>query len=325
MKAAPVRQRGVALLIALLVVALASVLVAGLLDRGELTLARTRNALRAEQAAAYGEGLEAYAAQVLMRDLADDPIDTRTDAWALPLPPQTVPGGTITAQLRDLNGCFNLNNLVAPSRTEAAVWRRRYARLLAALGLDPALVGATVDWLDADASPEAEGGAEDSAYLALPVPYRAANRVFAHVSELRLVRGVDGAAYARLLPEVCALPPGNALNLNTANPPVLMSLAPGMTQALAERIALDGRARWTSVEDALAEAQRQGVVLAPAERVGLGVSSHYFLAHGEIELDGLPIVFDSLLERRIGADGGVRVLARSRGGDVLAPTAPPLP
>ena len=62
------RQRGVALLIALLVVALATILIAGLLDRGGLTAARTRNELREMQAENYAKGLEDYAARVLWQD-----------------------------------------------------------------------------------------------------------------------------------------------------------------------------------------------------------------------------------------------------------------
>jgi general secretion pathway protein K len=313
----PHRQRGVALLIALLAVALALVLIASLLDRGELALARTRNVLRGEQAIAYSEGLEAFAAQVLMRDLDDSPgLDSFSDSWAIPLPPQQVPGGTLSARMTDLNGCFNLNNLVSPSAPEAAVWRRRLDNLLVALELDPSLVGAIVDWLDADGSIDNEGGAEDSAYLAQPVPYRTANRVFAHVSELRLVRGIGNEVYARLAPEVCALPPGTTLNLNTASTAVLMSLDSRMTEALALRIRQDGQARWTSVDNALNEAENQGVRIPPENRLGLGVTSSYFLARGEITLDDIPFSFSSLLERVTGgARGGVHVLARNRGAE----------
>jgi general secretion pathway protein K len=310
----PHRQRGVALLIALLAVALALVLIGSLLDRGELALARTRNVLRGEQAIAYSEGLEAFAAQVLMRDLDESPgLDTSSDSWALPLPPQQVPGGTLSARMTDMNGCFNLNNLVSP---EAALWRRRLDNLLVALELDPSLVGAIVDWLDADGSIDNEGGAEDSAYLAQPVPYRTANRVFAHVSELRLVRGISNEVYARLAPEVCALPPGTTLNLNTASTAVLMSLDSRMTEALALRIRQNGQARWTSVDSALSEAENQGVRIPPENRAGLGVTSRYFLARGEITLDAIPFSFSSLLERVTGtARGGVHVLARSRGAE----------
>ena len=105
-------QRGVALLIALLVVALATILIAGLLDRGGLTAARTRNALREAQARNYAKGLEDYAARVLTQDSHnDDSKDTSADIWAVPLPPTPVPGGDITATMTDLDGRFNLNNL----------------------------------------------------------------------------------------------------------------------------------------------------------------------------------------------------------------------
>ncbi len=312
------RQRGVALLIALLAVALAVVLIAGLLDRGELAFARTRNALRAAQANAYADGLESYAAQVLARDLDEGPLDTHSDIWALPLPPQQVPGGRIVAQMHDLNGCFNLNNLAAADAALAAVWRERLRNLLAALELDPALAAAIVDWLDADANIDAEGGAEDAAYVVQSVPYRAGNRVFAHVSELRLVRGVGNEVYARLAPQVCALPAGTHLNLNTATTAVLMALDSRITPTLADRIRQDGAARWPDVDSALRELEQQGIVLA--DRRGLGVSSAYFLARGDVSLDGVPFAFASLVERRRGgADGGVHVLMRSQGADAAGP------
>ena len=314
MRAGLQRQRGVALVIALLAVALAVILIAALLDRGELAHARTRNVLRGSQAIAYADGLEAYAAQVLVRDLDDGRVDTRADIWALPLPPQDVPGGRISASLRELNGCFNVNNLAVDDATLAGLWRERLRRLLGALELDPALAGAIADWIDGDGHADPGGGAEDAAYLSQALPYRAANRPLAHVSELRLVRGVGGEVYARLVPEVCALPPGTDLNLNTASLAVLMSLDTRITPALAGRVHLDGQARWNDVDGALAEWSRQGVDLA--DRRGLGVASSYFLARADIVLDEVPFPMASLLERRAGgADGGVHVLMRSRGAD----------
>ena len=70
-------QRGVALLSAILVVAIAVVLVAALLDAGEASRARARNALRAEQTWQLLHGLEGWAALTLRRDLAD--VDSRDD------------------------------------------------------------------------------------------------------------------------------------------------------------------------------------------------------------------------------------------------------
>jgi general secretion pathway protein K len=303
---APVRQRGVALLIALLVVALATVLIAGLLDRAELTAARTRNVIRGEQADAFALGLEAYAARVLLRDLEQGQFDANGDLWSLPLPPTPVPGGTISATMRDLNGCFNLNNL-APDNPNAAVWRDRFRRLLQAVRLDPSLAATVIDWIDADGD-AGDGGAEDGAYLAQNPPYRTANRRFVHVSELRLLRGFDGKAYAAIEPHVCALPAATDLNLNTATVPVLMTLATGVTEQVARRIWRDGQARYARIEEVLQELIDQRVLLDESQRVGLSVTSRYFLARGEITLDDLPFARLSLIDRK----DGVRVLQRSR-------------
>ena len=292
----PKHERGIALLIALLTVALAAVLIAGLLDRGELALARTRNALRGEQAEAYAQALEAYAARILIKDLDDGEQDDHSDLWASPLPPQQVPGGVMLASLTDLNGCFNLNNLGAG---DDGTWLTMFGRLLAAVGVDAEIATAVKDWI----------GPTDSAdgfYLAQPLPYRSAQRAFAHVSELRLVRGVTGEVYARLAPYVCALPPGTRINANTASVPVLQTL--GISKAQAESVWQGGQAHLTA--QSLHDLQGIDVRVVSSNRVG--VASSYFLARGDIRLDDVPFTFYSLIER---SQGAIRVVERSRGSD----------
>jgi general secretion pathway protein K len=312
MRRLPGRQRGVALLVALLVVALAVILVAALLDRGELALARTRNALRTQQADAYALGLETWAARVLVAAQADQPgRDTNASPWALPMPAQEVPGGVISATMRDLNGCFNLNNLSPRAGATRAQWSDMFRRLLLELELDPALREAVEAWLGEDAA-----GGEANHYLSLPVPYRPRGGVFAHESELRLVRGVDATVYARLAPHVCALPPGTRLNLNTADPVVLASLdglglPVTITRDLALKLWNRGQARYGSVAEF---AQEAGVPAALLPDTMFGVRSDYFLARAQVVLDGLPLAFSSLLER----GSGVRVLTRSRGSDAAS-------
>ncbi|MEO7916227.1 MAG: type II secretion system minor pseudopilin GspK [Dokdonella sp.] len=302
------RQRGVALIIALLAVALALVLIAGLMDRGELTFARTQNTLRGEQAQAYAEGLEAFAGRVLVKSSEEGPgIDASDSLWALPLPPQTVPGGLISAQMRDRNGCFNLNNL-APGIGSRQAWLEIFQRLLIGLQLNVDIADAAADWTDP--SPDSSG---DGWYLGQPVPYRRAARIFNHVSELRLLRNVDSRTYARLAPYVCALPGDTRLNINTASVPVLMSLSDQITRALAERVWQGGRAHWMDVQPFLDVLQTAGIADAARLSGLVSTSSNYFEARGDIELDDIPFSFVSLIERSQGVT--VRVLERSRGSD----------
>ncbi|UXI67564.1 type II secretion system minor pseudopilin GspK [Tahibacter amnicola] len=303
-------QRGVALIIALLVVALATVLIAGLTDRGELVAARTRNALRTSQADAYARGLEQYAARLLLKDLDEGRSDFRDDIWSVPMPPQDVPGGTISATVRDLDGCFNVNN-VWGSR-HAAVWQQRFAALLKALRLDPTLLDVVVDWLDGDLEPGGISrgvGAEDAYYAGVTPAYKTANRLFEHVSELRLLQGVDARVYAALAPHVCALPRNSTLNINTATIPVLQSLDPDITEELARRLWNDGKATFKDVLELQQELQRANVGLGPEFHLGLVTYSDYFQVRGDVVLDGLEFHPVSVLTRF----NGVRVLQRSRG------------
>lgn len=299
------RQRGVALLTALLVVALATVLLAGILDDGNTGLARTRNLVRAQQADALAAGLEEWALQVLLRDLANDgPRDYRDDGWASGIPPTDVPGGKVTGRMTDLGGRFNLNNLVVNGARDA-VAAERYARLLRALKLDPRIAEATIDYLDPDIDREIDG-AEDQHYLLQDPPRRAANRAMAHASELRLVRGVTREAWTALAPHVVALPAGTVVNVNTATPPVLMSLAEGLGGSAAERLAEN--ARYQDIAGFVAELGQLG--LPPVPTAGIGISSEYFLARADLQLDGIPFGYSSIIERR---EGRLRVVARARG------------
>ena len=300
-------QRGVALFTALLVVALAAVLLAMLFDSGEATYARSRNVLRFEQADQYALGLEAWAKDLLLRDISDDAgVDSRQDIWATPLLAVEVPGGTLHGTLRDLGGCFNLNNLV-DGGGEDELWGKRFRRLLRNLKIDPELGDAVADWVDADFE-QRPRGAEDTQYLLADPAYRAANRRFAHVSELRLVRGVTDEVYARLAPHVCALPFTTDINVNTATAPVLMSLADEVSESVAKRLAKDGRARYASVNEFGEEALKIGVRIT--ELKGLSTTSEFFLAQADVELDGIPFAYTSLIQRR---QGVLAVVARMRG------------
>ncbi len=300
------RQRGVALITAVLVVAIATLLIAGLLDRGDVALARTRNLTRGAQADALAMGVEDWALAALRQDaITGDGRDTRDDSWAQALPPTPVPGGVISGLMRDLNGCLNLNNLVRGDGADE-IELARFTRLLEILKLDPALAPAVVDWLDPNLLPETRG-AEDQAYAAARPPYRAANRFMSHISELRLVRGVDDKVYQALLPHVCATPPGSPINLNTASLEVIRALSPNMDETSARQLSASGASYGSVVEF---QERLQKLALAPVPDLHLDVKSTVFRAQANIELDGIPIVAVSLLQRD---RGRLRVIARGRG------------
>lgn len=300
------RQQGVALLAAIVVIALATVLVVGLLDRGEQSRARTRNVLRAEQTWQLAHGVELWAASVLRRDLEQSRgVDARGEAWGQPMPPIALPGGTLTGQLRDITGCLDLNRLGVEASANTQLQRLR--RLLLVLKRDPDLADAIADFIDADGDPRARG-AEDAVYLRRQPAYRAANRALFHLSELRLVQGVDGETFDALRPHVCVLPQPALLNLNFASPQVWMSLDEAITENLARQLWRDGQARFASIEAVRSELDQLGVPLFDAS--DLGTETQWFALDAELDVDGLPFQYAVLLRRE---ERGVRSWARLRG------------
>jgi general secretion pathway protein K len=294
----------VALLSAVLVAALAGILAAALAREQMLVLHRTGNVMQAEQAYLYGLGLETWARKILAEDPRDQ--DGATDLWAQPLPPVDVDGGVLNGLIVDLNGRFNVNNLLddaGPDEIQVA----RFRRLLAHLGLNPSLADAVVDWLDEDAM-QRPGGAEDQVYLSRRPQYRTANRDLASVSELRAIAGIDANAYAILEPHVTALPVRTAINVNTATAPVLASLHESISYATAELLVQGSRRKpYSSIDEFLQDAQ-----LPPDGRIseGLDVNSDFFLTLGVVTLGDIELRLFSVLYR---ADtGAIQMVARSQ-------------
>ena len=303
------RQRGVALLLALLVVAIATLISLRLFAVTSASLARSDSQSRLGDAQLLAQGMEDWALLMLRRDTElGDGIDTRNDSWASSLPPLPVPGGMVSGQLIDLDGHFNLNTLVRNGARDP-VAQARFSRLLAALKLDTGIADAVTDWIDIDNHALSQG-AEDLEYLRADPPYRAANRPLTHISELRLIKGVDAEAYKLLAPEVCALPEGTGFNINTASLAGFMSLADGITADLARRLWQEGRASYRSMTELVDQLGQAGVVLDPAAMSELKVSSVFFIARADVQLSGRPFHFYSQLQR---SSSGGRVIQRVQG------------
>ncbi len=199
------RQRGVILLSALVLVALAAVVAATLFFDTGMAARRAAGAYGMEEALQLAEGAEALAAYALAQD--KNQTDTQQDDWAQPTEPlEVAPEVVLQAQLYDLQGRFNLNMLVKADGTRDENSYKVFVRLLQLLELEPRFADFVVDMVDPDVQPQQQGG-EDSLYTSQQPPHRTGNLPLTSTSELMQIPGFTRDMYLKLAPHVTALPP----------------------------------------------------------------------------------------------------------------------
>jgi general secretion pathway protein K len=174
-----------------------------------------------DQAFLVSQGAEALAAYGLRQIYQNDARDHAFylgQGWDKPVGPvEVVPGVMLTASLEDLQGRFNINNLVDASTGQADVAQvQAFEALLENLELETKWAGYLVDWIDANNLPSTPDGAEDSVYTGLEPQYRTANRYITSISELLALPGFGRDRYMKLAPYIAALPHGSSDTLTTA-------------------------------------------------------------------------------------------------------------
>ncbi len=291
------------MLIVLLITAIASVVALGISERLALDLARTETMVQGIRANELSSGLEALAGRLLQVDNDNEPnYDYSGSVWANPLPGLPVPGGLVTGSMQSLDGRFNLNSLLSVSGTPDADTMQQCRRLLAALDLPVTIADALLDWQDGDSIPQPQG-AEDEFYRQLDPPYVAANQPFVHISELRLVAGIDRETYQRLLPHVTVLPADSLkarqININLATIPVLQSIDEIINAQRAATLLQQAQAPFTDIRSFLTSAVPELDRRAQdALQLRLKVRSDFFLAQADVLLGDRPQRYFALLERR---------------------------
>ena len=311
----PARQRGVAVLTAVLVVTLATVLAVNLLWQSSVDLRRTETLLLQDQARQYNLGGEELARVFLAKDYRNDPggMDTTKEIWATPLK-RDFEGGFFEGWLLDQQGRFDLNSLLDKNGQPDEKATRQFVRMLTLLPLESpldsntanSLMEATVDWIDPDTAPMLNG-AEDDRYTSREPPYRPANFWFVSVSELQAVEGYTAEIYAALAPHITALPPAGdqrrPININTATDVVLASLVDNENLASVESLL---NQEYAKVNDFTDEAPGFKAIESD-----ISVNSDWFLLSVTTSIGTTQSTLYSLLERR-----GENVAVRLRSFDV---------
>jgi general secretion pathway protein K len=298
----PNRERGIALITAILVVAIAAIIATSMMSRQNFDTRRTTNIIHRDQAIAYALGAEHWAGVELSKDSKTNNYDHLKENWAYELPPLPIDGGFINGKLQDLQGRFNLNSVLDPLQAE------RFIRLCQAINVEPDFIPALQDWIDSDTELR-DNGAEDDSYTLMDPPYRTANRFLADTSELLLVKGVSVQDYNNLTFYISALPGNSDINVNTASPLLLQSLTHDVTLPDVERII--GLRTDNPYQDIDFFVEDKAFAGKEISEDYLTVSSQYFLLTADVMLGSAPLTLQSVLHRTM--EGKITVIQRRFG------------
>ena len=313
-------ERGAALLVALLTVAMVATLAAaGLWQQWRAVEVEAAERQRAQANWVLSGALD-WARLILREDASTaGGVDHLGEPWAVPLREarlatflgasrDTDSGSSaersfLSGEIVDLQSRLNVSNLVETGRVSPA-GTRAFVRLFELLGLPAGQVTVMTQQLLRAQQAGQSVLAADGAPVPLPPQ---------EVSQLGWL-GLPPASIAAITPYVTVLPTRTPINLNTAPATVIYAAVDGIGLADAQRLVAQ---RSASHLRSLADAATH---LGPEARIGDGVasvSSNFFEVQGQLRLDQQVTVERSLLQRDRTL---VQTLRRQR---VSAATPPP--
>lgn len=268
-------QRGVAIVLAMGVVALAALTASALLVSQSTWSRQVELSAGHVQAQLMIQAGLDWARALLSDDRRLGNVDHLGEPWALQLPPIPVDNGSLAGRIEDQQGKFNLNNLLKGGKVDLAQLAR-FRRLLSILDLPPALADALAGRIEADRQPLTD------------------------TAELALLRGFDDERVrARLRPFVTALPRATAVNANTASPEVLAAVVEGLDLDGARALVAQRERRYFRSFPDFFRQLPPGLIV-PTQSIS--VSSDYFIATMRVSIGGAQALGVALLAR--GSTGG---------------------
>ncbi|MES2074432.1 MAG: type II secretion system minor pseudopilin GspK [Pseudomonadota bacterium] len=296
----PARQRGVAVITALLLTTLAVTIVASLFWQQQVQVRSMENQRLHLQTKWILRGALDWTRLILRQDGQDHQGYTwDQDVWATPLAEtrlddyverERVDGekydATLSGQIIDAQSRYNLANLADKKQVNPAQVAV-FARLLQNLQLNPALAQAVADEVAAGQS------------LALVSTAGAGKETMAplRVEDLLAVPGFTPQTVERLRDLVVVLPAQTVVNLNTAPAEVIAALVPNFS--LAEATALVNARKRAAFKDIGGFKALLGGRDVPAG-VKTDFKSDYFLVRSRVRLDRAALDAEALIWRQPG-------------------------
>ena len=298
----PLRQRGVAIITALLLTMLSVTIVASLFWSQQVQVRSMENQRLHLQTKWILRGALDWARLVLRQDGADNRQTTLNGVWNTPLAEtrlddyverERIQGenfnATLSGRMIDATSRYNLLNL-AKGRLPDEKHVRIYQRLLQSLQIDPGLALATATAVAAanetPPTPPGDGQAVQSTPTQIPIRLK-------QLDDLLAIPGYTPEVLAKLREFVIVLPEKALVNVNTAPAEVLAALVENYS--VTDANGLVARRKTAYFNDVGGyEAALQGAV---SEKEVAQVKSEYFLVQSRIRLDRAALDAEALISR----------------------------
>jgi general secretion pathway protein K len=293
------RQRGAAIVTAILVVTIATLIVSSLFWREHVAVRSVENRLALAQTNWIERVILDWVRVVLRLDGATGQIDHLQETWAQGVPAtkidETFTGGSqigdasrfamVQGQMFDAQARLNLNNLLP---TNAQEMRKASLDALRKLLEQSNLPTSLADTLSSRLALTVDVQATDGKV----VP--ASRLPLVQVSDLRTVSGFDQGVINQLRDYVIFLPRPTPVNLNTASGPVIAAILPTVQREDAMRFVNQARREYATAAMALQKV-KDGASPALASMVSINTS--YFLVRGFVRYDRVDAQTETLIER----------------------------
>ena len=306
-----IRQRGAALLLAMVILTLVATLAAGMVwQQWRAVQVEAAERARAQAAWILTGGLD-WSRLILREDALTGRATGLGEPWATPLAETRLstflaadsennvdsgPEVFLSGAIRDAQSRYNLRNLIDAEGKLKPEELRVLERLCASAGAADGTAAVIANGLRAAWGPP---GGDGNAAAALP-PAKLAHLVWL---------GLDAATVQRLAPYIDVLPRATAVNLNTASREVLAAVIEGLDMGSAERLV---QARQRRAFRTLAEAKAELPPGSVLDEARVTVRSVFFEVNGRLRLEDRVLEERSLVERRGDRGGDVLALQRTR-------------
>ncbi|SIS26386.1 type II secretion system minor pseudopilin GspK [Pseudomonas sp. 7SR1] len=304
------KQRGMAVISALLIAAVVAVIAGGMLARQTLfTRSVEAEQLRIQGTARLQGGLQ-WSRQLLWEARQRDPLTRFGQPWAKPI---VIPGSSAVetpfeGHLEDEQGKFNLRNLVANERVDPEQLRA-FERLCEQLGVAAAVRGRIVERViagyprlpdtertNATTTAHTFDSGRDTSPHADGTPLAPTRPMIRTLQDLHGLKGVTTKILETLAPHVTVLPANTWLNGNTASAQVLAAYVPGLSLQQAQALVAerDG-GHWFINRGDFVNRLRMPQLETTAVKVG--ITSDWFRLRGQAHSGQRRVELDALLQR----------------------------